>query len=401
MIKNLYLLFTNHKNYGILWTSIQNEVFFMWWKELKRYLGIFLLGAALIAVYKTFDNFGAILSFGKTLLDLLTPFVIGGCIAFVLCIPCNKIEELLYKTKFKFLKKNRGAIAIALIYLIFFAAITLLLFAIVPALAKSISDFITQLPTLLSNFFNWLNSLGIYGLSSDSVMKFLNEQILSFDKLLSNFTPDNMNRYAKGVMSIGTAFFDAFMGIIISIYLLIDRKKLKDHFLRILKVCGWEKLRSPLSRINRFIRDYISCQLLDALIVFGLSFVVLALLRVKYSMLLALIMGSFNLIPYFGAIVATVLTAVVTAFTKDFTAGLIVAAAMIVLQQIDSNFIQPRLVANSLKLPPIFVILAILIGSSFLGVLGIFLAVPLFAFLYEITRKTVESKEKDPANSNQ
>ncbi len=371
----------------------------MWWKELRRYLGIFLLGAVLIAVYKTFDNFGAILSFGKTFLDLLTPFVIGGCIAFVLCIPCGKIEELLLKTKSSFLRKHRQGIAIAIIYLIFFAAITLLLFAIVPALARSISDFINQLPTLLSNFFSWLNSLGIYGLSSDSVLKFLNEQILSFDKLLGNFTPDNMNRYAKGVISIGTAFFDTFMGIIISVYLLIDRKKLKDRFLRILKVCGWEKIRKSLSEINQFTRDYISCQLLDALIVFVLSFVILAILRVKYSLLLALIMGSFNLIPYFGAIVATFLTAVITAFTKDFTAGLIVAAAMIVLQQIDSNFIQPRLVSNSLNLPPLFVILAVIIGSSFFGVLGIFLAVPLFAFLYQTIRKVVVLREEKSTNS--
>ncbi len=370
----------------------------MWWKELKRYLGIFLLGAALIVVYKTFDNFGAILDWGKTLLGLLTPFVIGGCIAYVLCIPCRKIEELCMKTKSPFLQTHRQGIAIAAIYLIFFLAVILLLFAIVPALTRSISDFINQLPSLLSNFFGWLNSLGIRGLSSDSVLEFLNDQFLSLDKLLGNFTPDNMNRYAKGVMSIGTAFFDAFMGIIISIYLLIDRRKLKLQFLRLLRLCGWEKCRHSLSSINRFIRDYISCQLLDALIVFALSFIVLALLRVKYSLLLAVIMGSFNLIPYFGAIVATILTAVITAFTKDMTAGLIVAAAMIVLQQIDSNFIQPKLVENSLHLPPVFVILAVVLGSGFFGVLGIFLAVPLVAFLYETIRTAVAERENSPVS---
>lgn len=373
----------------------------MWWKELRRYLGIFLLGAVLIAVYKTFDNFGAILSFGKNFLDLLTPFVIGGCIAFVLCIPCNKIEELLDKTKSSFLKNHKKAIAITLIYLIFFAAITLLLFAIVPALARSISDLINQLPTLIERFFNWLNSLGIYGLSDESVLKFLNEQILSIDKLLSNFTPDNVNRYAKGVVSIGTAFFNTFMGIIISIYMLISRKTLKEQFLRILRVCGWEKLRNSLHSISKFTRDYISCQILDALIVFGLSFVILLLLRVRYSLLLALIMGSFNLIPYFGAIVATILTAVVTAFTKDLTAGLIVACAMIILQQLDSNIIQPRLVYDSMKLPPLFVILAVIIGSSFFGILGIFLAVPLFAFLYDEIGKAVKKREARTASNTQ
>ncbi|MBO5364957.1 MAG: AI-2E family transporter [Clostridia bacterium] len=372
----------------------------MWLKELKRYLGIFLLGAALIVVYKTFDNFGAVLDWGKMLLDLLTPFIIGGCIAYVLCIPCRKLEGLCLKTKSTFLHKYRRGIAIASIYLIFFAAITLLLFAVVPALTRSISDFITQLPSLLNNFFGWLNSLGIYGLSSDSVLKFLNEQFLSFDKLLGSFTADNVNRYAKGVMSVGTAFFNAFMGIIISIYLLIDRHNLKKSFHRFFHSFGSEKYRNTVSfyagKINEFIHLYISCQLLDALIVFGLSFVVLALLRVKYSLLLAFIMGSFNLIPYFGAIVATILAAVITAFTKDFTAGLIVAAAMIVLQQIDSNFIQPKLVSGSLHLAPFWVIFAIVIGGGLFGILGIFLAVPVFALLRIIILDVLDRREKKP-----
>ncbi len=370
----------------------------MWLKELKRYLGLFILGAALIVVYKTFDNFGAILGWGKTVLALLTPFVIGGCIAYVLYLPCRKIEGICLKTKSAFLRKYRRGIAITAIYLIFFAAITLLLFSVVPALAKSISDFIAQLPTLLTNFFGWLNSLGIYGLSSDSVLKFLNEHVLSMDKLLGSFTPDNVNKYAKGVMSVGTAFFDAFMGIIISIYILVDRQNLKEGFLRLYQTYGSKKYQSTIryyvGEINKFIRAYISCQLLDALIVFVLSFIILALLRVKYALLLAVIMGSFNLIPYFGAIVATVLSAIITAFTKDFTSGLIVAAAMIVLQQIDSNFIQPKLVEDSLDLSPIWVILAVVLGGGLFGILGIFLAVPIFALIHDTVKKAVERKEQ-------
>ncbi len=368
----------------------------MWWKELRRYLGIFLLGAVLIAVYKTFDNFGAILSFGKKLWNLLTPFIIGGCIAYVLHLPSRKIEALCQKTKSSFLNKHRRPIAVIAIYLIFFAAITLLLFSVVPALTKSVSDFISQLPSLLNNFFAWLNSLGIYGLSSESVMKFLNEHIFSLDKLIGNFTPDNMNRYAKGVISIGTAFFDTFMGIIISIYLLFDRSNLKKGFMRICHLLFPEKFRSKVGKygvqVDDFINAYLYCQLLDALIIFVLSFIILSLLGTKYALLLAVIMGTFNLIPYFGAIFATILVATVTAFTKNFTAGLIVAAAMIVLQQIDSNFIQPRLVNKSLlQLSPVWVILAVVLGGGFFGALGIFLTVPAFALIRTILADTLNT----------
>ena len=243
-----------------------------------------------------------------------------------------------------------------------------------------------------------MDSRELHGVNNDSIRRFLEQNLFSPDKLLKNFTFDNVNRYAKSVMTIGSAFFDAFMGIIISIYILFDRHDLKNGFLRIYRTFGPKKNRSIISfysrKINEFIHLYISCQLLDALIVFGLSFVVLALLRTKYALLLAFIMGSFNLIPYFGAIVATILSALITAFTKDFTSGLIVAAAMIVLQQIDSNFIQPKLVEGSLDLSPIWVIFAVVVGGGLFGVLGIFLAVPIFALLKIIILDVLDRQEQ-------
>ncbi len=385
-----------------LWyTKKQNEYQWggiMWWKELKKYLGLFVLGVLLIAVYKTFDNFGYVIDWGKNLLALLTPFVIGGCIAYVLYIPCRKIEALCQKTKVAFLEKHQCGIAIAAIYLIFFAAVTLLLFAVVPALVRSIKEFIEQLPVLIQGLFDWLNSFGIYEFNSNSLVRFLNENLLSADKLLSGFTFDHVNRYAKGVMSVGTALFNAFMGIIISVYILIDRHNLKESFARFFRAYGSPKYRSTVvwygRKINEFIHLYISCQLVDAVVVFVLSFLVLAVLRVKYAILLALIMGSFNLIPYFGAITATVLAAMITAFTKDFTAGLIVAASMIVLQQLDANFIQPRLLSGSLNVQPFWVILGIILGGGLFGVLGIFLAVPMFALLRIILLDVLERRER-------
>ncbi len=376
----------------------------MWWKELKRYLWLFVLGVTLIVVYKTFDNFGHILTWGKTILSLLTPFIVGGCIAYILYIPCRKVEELCLKTKISFLHKHRRGIAITSIYLIFFAAITLLLFALIPALAKSISDFIYQLPTLFNNVINWVSSLELEGVSNDSILRFLDEKFFSPDKLLKSFTFDNVNRYAKSVMSVGYAFFDAFMGIIISIYLLFDRHNLKNVFLRIYRSFAPQKHRGAISfyirKINEFIHLYLSCQILDAVIVFFLSLIVLALLRVKYALLLAFIMGSFNLIPYFGAIVATILSALITAFTKDFTSGLIVAAAMVILQQIDSNFIQPRLVSDSLHLAPFWVIFAVIVGGGLFGVLGIFLAVPSFALLRIIILEALDHREQKKAKTS-
>ncbi len=370
----------------------------MWLKEMKKYVGLFVFGIILIAIYKTFDNFGYIVDWARNLFGLLTPFIIGGCIAYLLYRPCGKLEALFMRTKVKFISQYRRGLAVVSIYLIFVGAVTLLLFAIIPALARSVKDFIEQFPNIIQGLFDWLNSFGIYEFNSATVLRLFNDYILSADKLFNSFSFDNVNRYAKGVMNVGSTLFDVLLGLVISIYLLLDRKNLKTGFIRIVRQYVPKKHREKWGKyftdVNKFIHQYISCQLLDALVVFVLSFVVLALLRVKYAILLAVIMGSFNLIPYFGAIIATALAAIVTIFAQGFTTGLIVAVALIVLQQIDANIIQPRLVADSLGLAPVWVILAIVLGGGLFGFFGIFLAVPVFALLRQMLDDTLRAREE-------
>ena len=367
----------------------------MWLKELKKYIGLFVLGVALIAVYKTFDNFGDLLNWIGEFFALLTPFFIGFCIAYVLYVPCRKLEAFCQKTNLAPLVKHRRGIATATIYLVFFAFITLLMFAIIPALM------IDQLPSLIQGFISWINSFGIYEFSSKSLETLLNKNLLSADKLLSEFSFDTMNRYAKGVVSVGTALFHTFLGIIISIYILLDRHRMKKICTRIAESYIPASRRSFLGRylkkVNEFIHLYISCQLTDAAIIFLLSFIALGILKTKYALLLALITGLFNLIPYFGAITATVLAGLITAFTKNFTSGLIVVAVLIVLQQLDANFIQPRLLSGSLNVRPFWVIMGILIGGGLFGFIGIFLAVPLIAMLRIIALDILESRERKGA----
>ena len=294
--------------------------------------------------------------------------------------------------------KRRRGIAVASIYLIFLAAVSLLLVSIIPALVKSITEFVDQLPSIIQGAVNWFNSLGIYNINDVTIQKLLSNDLISIDKILGGFSFDNMNKYAKGVMSFGTGVFNAFMGIIISVYILIDRQSLKQTFQRFVRSYISEKHREffgrYLKKINQFINLYIYCQLVDALIIFILSFLTLTIMRVKYAPLLALMVGAFNLIPYFGAITATVLAAVITVFTKSFTSGVIVAVVLIVLQQLDANFIQPKLLSGSLNVKPFWVILGIITGGGLFGVLGIFLAVPIFALLRIILIDVLEMRER-------
>ncbi len=370
----------------------------MKFQDLKKYFSIFILAVALIIVYNTFDNFGVIIDFFTKVLHLLTPFFIGAAIAFVLRIPCKRTEILLHKTKSEFLQKHRRGLSVTIVYLVVIAAIVLIMIAIIPQLVESIKSFIDQLPTIIRSFVSWINSFGIITIDDKSIQNLINSNWLSLDEILNIFDLGNVNKYAKGVINFGSTIVDIFLGIIISVYMLIDRKGIKVGINRFAKRCLPEKFRRGVVFYTRaiasFIYRYISCQLLDACIVFILSLIVLSIMGTEYAAVIALMVGSFNLIPYFGAFLAITIAAVITLFTSGFVSALVLVAVLIVLQQVDANIIQPRLVSSSLAIRPLLVILGVILGGGLFGVVGMFIGVPVVALLKDIISDTLNHKHK-------
>ena len=144
--------------------------------------------------------------------------------------------------------------------------------------------------------------------------------------------------------------------------------------------------------ISSFTNRYIGCQLLDACIVFFLCLIVLSVMRAPYAGVIALMVGSFNLIPYFGAIIAVFISALITLVTGGFMNALILVIVLIVLQQLDANIIQPRLVANSLSIKPLYVILGVILGGGLFGIIGMFLGVPMVALCKNILDDMISKK---------
>ncbi len=374
----------------------------MKWKELSKYLGMFIFAVAVIAVYKTFDNIDKIFGWFGYLISLLKPFIIGFVIAYVLVVPCRFIERMLLKRSSGFLAKHRRAIAVAAIYILFLLGIVLALVAIIPALISSLVEFYNNLPSLIEDFVNWFNSLKLdVSIGEDTLRQLFDNEFFSVQKIMTYMNFDNMNRYAQGVISAGSGLFSVFMGIIISVYTLLDRANLKQTLNRLFRLIFRDKSRGfvlkYMSRINEYANKYIYCMLVDALIIFIVSFIILSVEGVKYAPLLALMTGLFNLIPYFGAITATVLTCIITVFTGSLTQAVIALVSLIVLQQLDANFIQPKLYSGSLQVKPFWVIMGILLGGGLFGFVGFFLAVPITALCRSIFIDIVNYQESKAA----
>ena len=370
----------------------------MKWKDLSKYLGLFIFAVAVIAVYKTFDNIGVIFGWFGSVISLLRPFVIGFVIAYILINPCRFIEKLLLKQKNEWFKKNRRPIAVVIIYALFLLIITLVLVAVIPAIVSNLIEFYNNLPDLIKAFVGWFNSLELgITLGENTMRQLFENNFFSMEKLLQILDLANVNRYAQGIMNVGSGLVSVLMGLIVSIYTLIDRAQLKNGLSRLSRVVFKDKSRSfiikYLRRINEFANKYIYCILVDAVIIFFVGFLILTIAGVQYAPLLALMLGTFNMVPYFGAIIATAVTAIITMFTGSFTQAIVILVILIVLQQIDANLIQPKLYSGSLKVKPFWVIFAILLGGGLLGPIGIFLAVPLTAMGRSVLIDFMEYRE--------
>lgn len=370
----------------------------MKWKDLSKYLSLFIFAVAVIAVYKTFDNIGAIFGWFDNLLYLLRPFIIGFAISYVLVSPCRFIEKLLLKQKNNWLKERRRAVSVIIIYALFLLVIVLVLVTVIPAIVSSLVEFYNNLPSLIGAFVNWFNSLDLgITLGENTLSQLFENDYFSVQELLKFLDLANMNRYAQGVMSVGSGVVHVFMGLIVSVYILLDRANLKSGLARLSRVVFKDKSRrfllKYLRRINEFANKYIYCMLVDAIIIFVAGFLVLSIEGVEYAPLLALMLGVFNLIPYFGAIIATATIGIITVFTGSLTLAIVAVVSMIVLQQLDANLIQPKLFAGSLQVKPLWVIFAVFVGGGLFGTIGIFLAVPIAALCRSIIIDFMEYRE--------
>ena len=373
-----------------------------------QYIGIFVLAVLIIAVYKTFDSIGLIFQYAGSIIKLFMPIITAFIIAFTLFPFCSWFERLFSKAKLSFVKKHRRGISVLCIYILFLAVVSLFLSLMLPALISSISEFAAQLPEIFKSIKGYFYDSEPFGIDVKEII-----QSISVSDILSNFELNDVHTYIDRVAGLSSAMFKLFLSLIISVYILMDRGGLVASAGKVGELIFPEKSRAILMKyINRtfnIMYKYIYCQFSDARIVFLLSFAVVMIMSVKYAPVLALTLGLFNLIPYFGAITASILASVLTVFTASFSKGIWVAVALIVLQQVDANVIQPRLVRGVLQVKPFWVLCGISVGGGLFGIWGILLAVPFMAFVktlfddyydYIDTKKNISSKQRNNVTQN-
>jgi len=371
----------------------------MKFSEFKRYFSIFILAVALIAVYKTFDNLDGIFSAIGSFFSMISPIIYAFGIAFLLYPLCARVETFIDIHTPVFFQKRARVISVLSVYVFVFFIIGGIIYMMLPAFTKSIVDFIKMIPYLLNKFVNKLNQSKYIYIDLNSIDKYIDVQ-----KFLSESGWLKMEVYTSKILNLSVNFVKIILSVITSIYILLDRKSLLDIFKTFgkmfIKKGKFSFIRRYGMKAIEFSYKYIFCVLTDAIIIFVLSLVIMLVMRIDHAVVLALMLGVFNIVPYFGAILACVISVIITLMTANFTTAIILAIILFALQQVDCNVIQPHLIKDSLEIRPFWVLVGILIGGGLFGVWGIVAAIPVMALIKTIINDyMIYIKEKNERKS--
>ncbi len=370
-------------------------------QALKKWLWYFSIPAAAIILFKLYDNFGEALGLIGKLFSILAPFVGGFILAFFLYGPSTWLEKQFLKGKGNRWKKAARPLALTIVYLLLFGLLTLLVYLVIPVLTKSLTDLIAAMPGYLTSAMEKVNE---YAQSDGLIAQLgltdkLNEVYQTMlDTVTRLLTTENILATIKRVGNVFSSLVDVVIAVVVSMYMLGGRESLYKAMLNFI---GLFIKRRPLASLRQYSRriahifyNYFYGAFLDAVIVGIVVSIGLLIFRVPYAVLLGMALGLMNMIPYFGAIVGCIGIALVTLLTSNFYTALGVVIYIIVVQQIDANVIQPRIVGDSVGLRPIYVLLSITLFGGLFGFWGIFLAPPLMAVVQMFVRDATARRNK-------
>lgn len=366
-------------------------------KSWLKWIYWFTFAVAVIIVYKTLDSFNEISNFIHNLFNILMPFVMGVLLAYIFYIPSRKMESIYRKSKLKLISKKSRGLGIFTVYLVVAILCILIIKFVLPNISQSITDLLDNLPTYYSNTLETIENA-----PEDSILNKINakEIIESLQEINISqiFNMETISQYAKGVINIATGIFDFFVAIIVSVYILLERRQILDFGKNlssaIFKHKTYKNLGLYFRKTNDIFFKFLSSQLIDSILVGIIISIALLIMKVKYAVLLGFMIGLFNMIPYLGAIIAVVIAVLITLLTGGLAQAIWVTIVVVILQQIDANIINPKITGTSLEISPILVIFSVTIGGAYFGILGMFLAVPICTVIKTFILDYIDYKNK-------
>ena len=376
-------------------------------KDFKKSIFWFIFALALIIAYKTIDSIAFAFEAIGSFFSIITPFIIAAAIAYMLYKPCKSIEATYESSKIKFLKKHKRGLAVLTVYFIVIIVLFIIINVIRPAITKSVMELASNIPGYYISAINFLKNLPEDTIWSQINIAGIVQNLEGFnivETILEWVSLENVSEYIKGIVSAAGVVFDIFVIIVVSVYILLERGDIKS-FITNLTNAVFEpetnkRLRELYLKTNNIFYNYVTSQILDGFIIGIVASIIMNIMGITYGTLLGFMIGLFNIIPYFGAIVAVVVAAIITIFTDGLSTALWMTLIIIIVQQLDANILNPKILGNSLQVSPILVIFATTVGGAYFGVLGMFLGVPVIVLIKIFVLDYINQKENLKSISN-
>lgn len=336
---------------------------------------------------------------------ILSTFVAGLAVAFVFNIPMSFFERNVFsKVKHPKLKSKARAFSFITALLAILAVIAVVSVAVVPQLVRTITDLANQMPQHLNKTINKLQwQFYKYPWITDYLQSIDFQRIdwASLAQKLVEFFSSGFGNVVTNTFSIAGkvvgGVVNAIVAIIFGIYILFQKEKLIRQIKMILHaylpIRGYLWIRKTTRLLHKNFKNFITGQCLEACIIFGLFIITLSILGTPYALLISVLIAFMSLIPIVGAVVGAVASSFLILMVSPIKMVVFLIAYM-VIQQIETNLIYPKVVGGTVGLPAIWVLAAVTIGSSLMGVVGMLTFIPLFATIYSLLRDDVYAKNK-------
>ena len=360
-------------------------------KEIKKYMYLISFAGVVLAIIL---NLSQVFHFIQTIWKLIVPFFVGFCIAFVLNINTKQLENTLLKNS-----KNKRMFSFIITLILLFAFIILICFIVGPELVHSIKEIIRLAPNAYDQFIQTLkDNRNIMNGSFKNMI----DSIISLDIDLSSLYKTIVNNWQtlfhSGFSILSntlSSLYTFFIGLVFSIYLLFSKETLSKQIKTTSQVLiGQEKTQKICNIIqlsSHTFSNFITCQCLEACILGSMFVISMSILQMPYALLMGVVIAVTALIPVFGAFIGCFVGIIMIGIVNPLQA-LEFIVLFLVLQQIEGNLIYPHVVGNSVGLPSIWVFVAVIIGGNLMGILGMFLFIPLTSILYTLFKEYIKAK---------
>ena len=372
-----------------------NKKIYIYW--MFAIFGAIAINVALFFLIFRFKEFGGVI--GK-IMAILKPMIYGAAIAYLLKPVCNTYEHKLNEHLPSKLKKMSKALAITGSMLTMCIIVYLLLIIIIPQVVNSVTSLINTLPDKLNYAASWLEET----LKEDTVVaNYITENYIMLKdtaiEWISNELIPNMQNIQNILAGVGIQIWNSVMflknlliGLIIAVYLLASRKKFavqgKMVLYSIVKTKWADKILTELKYADNTFVGFINGKILDSAIIGVICYVCCLIFKFPNAMLVSVIVGVTNIIPFFGPFIGAIPSALLI-FIESPLKSLWFLIFIVVLQQVDGNIIGPKILGNSTGLSSFWVLFSILVFGGLWGFVGMVIGVPLFAVIYDIAKKLV------------